>query len=130
MFPKLLKLQVDLGEGKNRLGATALAQVFNQLGDETADVESAARLKGFFEAIQSLNNDGLIHAYHDRSDGGLMATLSEMAFAGNCGLNIGLASLANDPMSVLFNEELGCVIQKILLIEQRTQRLRSHHLID
>ena len=102
---------IDLGEGKNRLGATALSQVFNQLGDETADVESAARLKGFFEAIQSLNNDGLIHAYHDRSDGGLMATLSEMAFAGNCGLNIGLASLANDPMSVLFNEELGCVIQ-------------------
>jgi phosphoribosylformylglycinamidine synthase len=104
-------LLIDLGEGNNRLGATALAQVFNQLGDESADVESAARLKGFFEAVQSMNKDGLIHAYHDRSDGGLMATLSEMAFAGNCGLTIDLASLANDPMGVLFNEELGCVIQ-------------------
>jgi len=102
---------IDLGEGKNRLGATALAQVFNQLGDESADVGSAKSLKNFFNAIQKLNSENLVHAYHDRSDGGLVATLSEMAFAGNCGLHINLSSLVNAPMDVLFNEELGCVIQ-------------------
>ncbi|MDH5435049.1 MAG: phosphoribosylformylglycinamidine synthase, partial [Gammaproteobacteria bacterium] len=102
---------IDLGQGKNRLGATALAQVFNQVGDETADVESAEQLKAFFDTIQQLNRDGLLLAYHDRSDGGLLATLVEMAFAGHCGLNIDLSSLANQPMPVLFNEELGAVIQ-------------------
>jgi len=102
---------IDLGEGKNRLGATALAQVFNQLGSETADVESPIKLKNFFNAIQKLNQENLIHAYHDRSDGGLIATLSEMAFSGHCGLAIDLSGLANQPMNVLFNEELGCVIQ-------------------
>lgn len=102
---------IDLGEGENRLGATALAQVFNQLGAETADVSSAVNLKNFFNAIQKLNQDNLLQAYHDRSDGGLLATLSEMAFAGNCGLDINLSMLENSPLSVLFNEELGCVIQ-------------------
>jgi phosphoribosylformylglycinamidine synthase len=102
---------IDLGEGKNRLGATALAQVFNQVGDETADVESAETFKNFFNAIQQLNGEHKIKAYHDRSDGGLATTLIEMAFAGHCGLSIDLSSLANDPQGVLFNEELGCVIQ-------------------
>jgi phosphoribosylformylglycinamidine synthase len=106
-----LLLLIDLGSGKNRLGATALAQVFNQLGDEVADVDSPAKLKAFFDAIQTLNEKGLIHAYHDRSDGGLIATLSEMAFAGNTGLSIDLSSLADDAFGVLFNEELGAVIQ-------------------
>ncbi|MDH5630330.1 MAG: phosphoribosylformylglycinamidine synthase, partial [Gammaproteobacteria bacterium] len=102
---------IDLGQGKNRLGATALAQVFNQVGDETADVESANQLKAFFDTIQKLNREDLLLAYHDRSDGGLLATLVEMAFAGHCGLNVDLSSLANQPMPVLFNEELGAVIQ-------------------
>lgn len=106
-----LLILIDLGEGKNRLGATALVQVFNQLGAETADVESAASLKNFFNAIQKLNQEHLLQAYHDRSDGGLLATLAEMAFAGNCGLDINLSSLSDKPMEVLFNEELGCVIQ-------------------
>ena len=102
---------IDLGEGKNRLGATALAQVFNQLGSETADVGSASQLKNFFNAIQKLNQESLLHAYHDRSDGGLLATLVEMAFAGNCGLKIDLSDLDSSALNVLFNEELGCVIQ-------------------
>ncbi|MCW9018180.1 MAG: phosphoribosylformylglycinamidine synthase, partial [Kangiellaceae bacterium] len=102
---------IDLGHGKNRLGATALAQVFNQVGDECADVEDAEMLKSFFKAIQHLNSEGQIHAYHDRSDGGLFTTLVEMAFAGHCGLNIDLQSLSSEAFNVLFNEELGCVIQ-------------------
>jgi phosphoribosylformylglycinamidine synthase len=104
-------LLIDLGNGKNRLGASALAQVFNQLGNEPADVDSAESLKNFFNAIQKLNQLGLIKAYHDRSDGGLMACLVEMAFAGNCGLDIELSELAQQPLEVLFNEELGAVIQ-------------------
>ncbi len=104
-------LLIDLGEGKNRLGATALAQVFNQLGDVTADVVDAVKLKAFFDAIQSLNASSLIHAYHDRSDGGLITTLVEMAFAGHSGIEIDLSTLEKDAFSVLFNEELGAVIQ-------------------
>jgi phosphoribosylformylglycinamidine synthase len=102
---------IDLGEGKNRLGATALAQVFNQLGDEPANLDNIELFKNFFNSIQSLNEKGDIIAYHDRSDGGLLATLSEMAFAGHCGLSIDLKTLSDDALSVLFNEELGCVIQ-------------------
>jgi len=102
---------IDLGEGRNRLGATAFAQVYNQLGAESADVISSEKLKNFFYAIQKLNQENLLHAYHDRSDGGLLATLTEMAFAGNCGLDIDLSELKDSPIEVLFNEELGCVVQ-------------------
>ena len=104
-------LLVDLGEGKNRLGATALAQVFRQLGDECADVVDAGKLKAFFEAIQKLLRERLVVAYHDRSDGGLFATLVEMAFAGNCGLEAALDSVGGDDLSALFSEELGAVLQ-------------------
>ncbi|MGX5201460.1 phosphoribosylformylglycinamidine synthase [Aliikangiella sp. IMCC44632] len=102
---------IDLGMGKNRLGATALAQVFNQVGDYCADVEDAQLLKSFFQAIQHLNSENEILAYHDRSDGGLITTLVEMAFAGHCGLAINLEALSSQALNVLFNEELGCVIQ-------------------
>ena len=102
---------IDLGEGANRLGATALAQVYRQIGERGADVLSADKLKAFFEAVQQLNADGLLLAYHDRSDGGLFTTLCEMAFAGRCGLDIDLAGLAGDDLAVLFNEELGAVLQ-------------------
>jgi len=120
---------IDLGEGKNRLGATALAQVFSQLGDDCADVESAEKLKLFFKAIQHLNREGLLLAYHDRSDGGLLATLAEMAFAGHCGLDIDLNALADDAQGVLFNEELGCVIQvPAEQVEKVTQTLAQFEL--
>ena len=102
---------IDLGRGRNRLGGSALAQVYRQIGDMPPDVDDATRLKAMFVALQDLNRDGLILAYHDRSDGGLLVTLCEMAFAGRCGLDIDLSGLAQDDLSVLFNEELGVVLQ-------------------
>ncbi len=104
-------LLLDLGEGKNRLGASCLAQVYTQLGDSPADVVSATRLKAFFDAMQALIEKGLVCAYHDRSDGGLFTTVAEMAFAGKTGVSINLDSLVGNDIAVLFNEELGGVIQ-------------------
>ncbi len=106
-----LLMLFDLGCGKNRLGGSALAQVFNQLGDAPPDLDEAEDLIHFFTLIQSLNQQGLILAYHDRSDGGLLTTLVEMAFAGKMGLDIDLSGLSHDHSAVLFNEELGAVIQ-------------------
>ncbi len=102
---------IDLGEGRDRLGATALAQVFEQIGEQGPDLDDPQLLVRFFEAIQELNAEGLLLAYHDRSDGGLFVTLCEMAFAGRTGLDIDLAGLSSDDLAVLFNEELGAVIQ-------------------
>ena len=102
---------IDLGQGRNRLGASALAQVYDQVGDETPDLDHPTLLRGFFEVVQTLNRQGLIVAYHDRSDGGLLVTLMEMAFAGRAGLRIRLDGLGDSPLSSLFAEELGAVIQ-------------------
>ncbi|WP_026352924.1 phosphoribosylformylglycinamidine synthase [Solimonas variicoloris] len=102
---------VDLGAGKNRLGGSALAQVYNAVGDVAPDLDDAQRLRAAFEQIQQLNADGKLLAYHDRSDGGLLATLAEMAFAGHCGLEVALDQLGDDAVAALFNEELGFVVQ-------------------
>ncbi|WP_413110860.1 phosphoribosylformylglycinamidine synthase [Thaumasiovibrio sp. DFM-14] len=102
---------IDLGRGQNRLGATALAQVYKQLGDKAADVDSPELLKGFFNAVQTLVRDNKLMAYHDRSDGGLYTTLAEMAFAGHCGVNADISVLGDDALAILFNEELGAVVQ-------------------
>ena len=126
---------IDLGRGKNRLGASSLAQVTQQLGDSVPDVDSPEDLKAFFAAIQRLNGEGKLLAYHDRSDGGLFATLCEMAFAGRAGVSVNLDILtmegehASDwgdaknwasqvgerrnemTLRALFSEELGAVIQ-------------------
>jgi phosphoribosylformylglycinamidine synthase len=102
-------LLIDLGGGRNRLGASALAQVYDATGDETPDVVAAAGLKAFFAAIQQLNRDGLLLAYHDRSDGGLLAALCEMLFAARCGAEIN--AVGDNPAAWLFNEELGAVLQ-------------------
>jgi len=104
-------LLIDLGEGHNRLGATALAQVYKQLGDKPADVVNVQSLKDFFDAMQALVAEGKLLAYHDRSDGGLITTLAEMAFAGHCGVEVDISALGDDNLAVLFNEELGAVIQ-------------------
>ena len=104
-------LLIDLGERKNRLGATALAQVYKQLGDKPADVVNVAKLKNFFDAMQALVAERKLLAYHDRSDGGLITTLAEMAFAGNCGVDMDISALGDNDLAVLFNEELGAVIQ-------------------
>jgi phosphoribosylformylglycinamidine synthase len=125
---------VDLGNGRNRLGGSILAQAFAQCGDEAPDLDEPERLARFFSAIQALNRDGLILAYHDRSDGGLFATVCEMAFAGRTGVTINLDMLAYDAsvhdidgserkpelmygrdlervLAALFAEELGAVLQ-------------------
>ncbi|EGV07475.1 phosphoribosylformylglycinamidine synthase [Haemophilus pittmaniae HK 85] len=104
-------LLIDLGEGHNRLGATALAQVYKQLGDKPADVVNVQSLKDFFDAMQALVAESKLLAYHDRSDGGLITTLAEMAFAGHCGVEVDISALGDDNLAVLFNEELGAVIQ-------------------
>ncbi|WP_342324007.1 phosphoribosylformylglycinamidine synthase [Kosakonia sp. BYX6] len=104
-------LLIDLGNGSNALGATAFAQVYRQLGDKPADVRNVEQLKGFFDAIQALVADRKLLAYHDRSDGGLLVTLAEMAFTGHCGVNVDIAALGSDHLAALFNEELGAVIQ-------------------
>ncbi|MFS1488445.1 phosphoribosylformylglycinamidine synthase [Vibrio splendidus] len=102
---------IDLGNGKNRMGATALAQVYKQLGDKPADVDNAAQLKGFYEGVQALVANDQVVAYHDKGDGGLFVTLAEMAFAGHCGVQANIEALGEDTLAALFNEELGAVIQ-------------------
>ncbi|MDX9837079.1 MAG: phosphoribosylformylglycinamidine synthase, partial [Azoarcus sp.] len=124
---------IDLGNGKNRLGGSVLAQVFNSVGEHAPDVDPE-QLAAFFAAIQRLRREGLILAYHDRSDGGLFAAVCEMAFASKCGLSLVLDTVCYDPymndvdglekkpdmlkgrfddklVSGLFAEELGAVIQ-------------------
>ncbi|GAB3030196.1 phosphoribosylformylglycinamidine synthase [Bowmanella dokdonensis] len=103
-------LLVDLGAGKNRLGASCLAQVYGQLGQQAPDLDDPSLLRGMFNAVQALNRLGLIWAYHDRSDGGLFTTLAEMAFAGQCGVDVQLDGLG-EPLSALYSEELGAVLQ-------------------
>ncbi|WP_085315851.1 phosphoribosylformylglycinamidine synthase [Derxia lacustris] len=144
---------IDLGAGQNRLGGSALAYVTQQLGNDVPDVDSPERLRAFFAAVQELNAQGQILAYHDRSDGGLFATVAEMAFAARCGVSINLDLLCIDPstggewgdaknwadqvsarrhemsMRALFSEELGAVIQ--IRRDQRTpvmDVLRAHGL--
>jgi len=114
-----LLIAIDLGCGKNRMGGSALAQVYKQIGDTPADLDDPKLLKNFFTVIQDLNHQGKILSYHDRSDGGLFTTLCEMAFAGHCGMSVDIAGLVNnmagdeggDTAAALFNEELGAVIQ-------------------
>ncbi|WP_194791661.1 phosphoribosylformylglycinamidine synthase [Pseudomonas sp. UFMG81] len=105
---------IDLGRGQNRMGASILAQTHAKLASAAPDVDDAEDLKAFFAVIQGLNADGHLLAYHDRSDGGLMTTVLEMAFAGHCGLELELDTLTSKRekiAAILFNEELGAVIQ-------------------
>ena len=105
---------IDLGRGRNRLGGSALAQVYGQVGDQAPDLDDPADLRAFFELIQTAAAQGMLQAYHDRSDGGWLVTLLEMAFAARCGLDLHFqapSAGAADPMALLFNEELGAVVQ-------------------
>ena len=123
-------LLIDLGEGKNRLGATALTQVYKQLGDKPADVVNIQRLKDFYNAMQALVAEGKLLAYHDRSDGGLITTLAEMAFAGHCGVEVDISALGDNDLAVLFNEELGAVIQVAdSQLESVREVLKTHNLL-
>jgi phosphoribosylformylglycinamidine synthase len=102
---------LDLGRGNNRLGGSSLGQAYGQLGDTVPDMDSAADLKAFFQLVQECLQGEQLLAYHDRSDGGLLVTLLEMAFAGHCGLDIDLAEVPGDALAKLFNEEAGAVLQ-------------------
>ena len=102
---------LDLGGGKNRLGGSVLAQVYNRAGGLPADIDDAEVLKRFFAAIQAANARGLLLAYHDRSDGGAIIALIEMALAGHCGIDVELTGWAENMLSALFSEELGAVVQ-------------------
>ena len=111
-------LFIDLGFGKARMGGSAFGQVYNNMSGDAPDLDDTGRLKDFYGVIQQLVAEDKLLAYHDRSDGGLFATLAEMAFAGRCGLNVDLTSLVVNQadvneasIRVLFNEELGAVIQ-------------------
>ncbi|HPT49644.1 MAG TPA: phosphoribosylformylglycinamidine synthase [Accumulibacter sp.] len=127
-------LLIDLGAGRDRLGGSALAQVFDATGSEAPDVDDPARLPAFFAAIRRLAAADLLLAYHDRSDGGLFAAVCEMAFAAHCGVSLDTDGLCYDPLindvdgnekrpdllggrsfekliRALFNEELGAVLQ-------------------
>lgn len=102
---------IDLGRGQNRLGGSCLAQVYGQLGDHGPDLDQPKLLVQFVAALRDLFIELMLLAYHDRSDGGLLVTLAEMAFAGHCGIDVDLDALGPDPLAALFNEELGAVIQ-------------------
>jgi phosphoribosylformylglycinamidine synthase len=105
-------LYVDLGGGRHRLGGSALAQTFEQVGDDCPDVDDTDILKRAFNTVQDLIDGGVVSAGHDRSDGGLVTTLLGMAFAGNAGIDISIDDLAaNGPVRFLFSEELGLVLE-------------------
>jgi phosphoribosylformylglycinamidine synthase len=108
--PESILLFIDLADGKNRLGGSALAQVNSQVGNSCADMDDPALVKRGFMAIQELIGKGLIRAGHDRSDGGLVTTLLEMAFSGNCGLTINVSG-DESALEKLFSEELGYVVE-------------------
>ena len=102
-------LLVDLGSGRNRLGGSALAQCFGRRGGECPDVDDAEALARALKTTLALNREGRILAYHDRSDGGLLAALAEMAFAGRLGWDLAIED--DHLLGALFNEELGFVLQ-------------------
>jgi phosphoribosylformylglycinamidine synthase len=111
-----LLMFVDLAQGKKAMGASALAQAFGQVGNDGPDVRSADLITDYFDALSQLHKSGVVLAYHDRSDGGLITTVAEMMFAGRCGVDMALDDLAStasagDMLDALFNEELGAVFQ-------------------
>ena len=105
----------DLADRKARMGGSALAQVFKEIGSQCPDVENPSTLKAFLQGCQKvkMTDPGLVLAYHDRSDGGLFTTVAEMCFAGHVGVEIFLDALqsSEEPIATLFNEELGAVMQ-------------------
>lgn len=109
-------MYVDLAEGHKAMGGSALAQTFGQLGDEAPDVRSTDLIRDYFDAISQMHEMGIVLAYHDISDGGLLTTVAEMMFAGRCGAEIMIdgftkSSNLSDVLPSLFNEELGAVFQ-------------------
>ena len=125
-------LLIDLGRAKQRLGGSILAQCYQALGDLPPDCDNALDLADLFRAVQSLNDAGYLLAYHDRSDGGLLVTVAEMAFAGRCGVQLDVSALPGPDLDCLFNEELGVVvqIQRSALADLMTYLREATRLID
>lgn len=121
---------LDLGDGRDRLGGSVLTQVFNRNGGVPPTLDDAALLKAFFGFIRDAREAGILRAYHDRSDGGLIVTLLEMAFAGHCGLELQLEGWADATLRTLFNEELGAVIQVNDADEDTLYRLLEKHALE
>ena len=148
---------VDLGQGRNRLGGSMLAQVLNQFGHEVPDLDDPAQIKALVAAVNQLRGEGRLLAYHDRSDGGLWATVCEMAFAGHIGVSLNVDLLVTEgdgiadsraeygdsknwasqvgarrhelTLKALFNEELGVVLQVPTAVRNEVmQTLRAHGL--
>jgi phosphoribosylformylglycinamidine synthase len=123
-------LLLDASDGKRRLGGSALAQVYGQLGAESPDVEPQ-RVAALIRTVQQARRDGLLLAYHDVSDGGLFAALAEMAFASRCGLEIALDGIDAPVVPALFAEEIAAIVQvtaadtKKLLDAARAAGLRA-----
>lgn len=118
---------LDISAGRMRLGGSALAQAFGEFGGDAADLDDAGRLKGFFAALRAMRTEELVLAYHDRSDGGLLATLAEMSFAARVGLDISVPDEIDDVIAFLFNEEPGAVLQIEKTNLGRVQRLLDDH---
>ena len=104
-------LLFDLGAGRNRLGGSCLAQSYRRTGGATPDLDDPASLRNFFAAVQELNSRGMLLAYHDRSDGGLLAAVAEMIFASRLGVSLALGGSRSKALATLFNEEIGAVVQ-------------------
>ena len=104
-------LLFDLGGGKNRMGGSCLAQAYSRAGGRTPDLDDANQLKHFFAAIQELNERGMLLAYHDRSDGGLLTTMAEMMFASRLGIDLQMDGSTHALITQLFSEEAGAVVQ-------------------
>ncbi len=118
-------IAIDLGRGKNRMGGSILAQVTQQVGDRAPDVDNADDLKNFFNVIQRLNREGKLLAYHDRSDGGFMAAVAEMAFAGHCGVSLNVDMLTLDPdagAGLRRRQELGAAGEQSAATTRRCAR--------
>jgi phosphoribosylformylglycinamidine synthase len=120
---------LDFGAGRNRLGGSALAQVYEQIGDRCPDLDSAAEMRAGFAAMQQLLAEERVFALHDRSDGGLLIALAEMCFAGHCGAAITLDT-ASDLAGALFSEELGLVFQVGDLATDRVVEVFTQHKVD
>ena len=124
-------LLIDLARGRCRLGGSILAQTLDERGGVPPDLDEPEDLLRWTRALRELRQGGLVLAHHDRSDGGLFACLCEMTFAGHCGLRVDIDALTGAPHKVLFNEELGAVIQiRSEDMPQARQVLESHDLGD
>ena len=122
---------IGLGAGKKRLGGSILAQAFGAFGGPVPDLDDPQRLRDFVALVNEAREDGLLLAYHDRSDGGAFAALCEMAFTGHRGLDILLDGWGDDPFRTLFTEELGAVVQ--IDVEDRAafaDLVERHHLTE